>query len=124
MNLWILAFSINFCPFKIDLSGNAVWPQASGFQKLARLTIFGSFEKLLYTQNVNVARFAHNVQWDFFFDFQTPWNYAKTKPKNKWPLSTSEVTEVLKIGADPSNKKISNFGLRQPQTASEVTEIN
>ena len=22
-----------FCPIKIDLSGNTVWPQASGFQK-------------------------------------------------------------------------------------------
>ena len=25
------------------------------------------------TQNVNVARFARNVEWDFFCDFQTPW---------------------------------------------------
>ena len=24
------------------------------------------------TQNVNVSRFAHNVEWDFFCDFQTP----------------------------------------------------
>ena len=24
------------------------------------------------TQNVNVARFARNVEWDFFCDFQTP----------------------------------------------------
>ena len=31
LNFWILAFSINFCPIKIDLSGNTVWPQASGF---------------------------------------------------------------------------------------------
>ena len=28
-----LAFLINFCPIQIDLSGNTVWPQASGFQK-------------------------------------------------------------------------------------------
>ena len=33
--IWILAFSTNFCPIKTDLSGNTVWPQASGFQKLA-----------------------------------------------------------------------------------------
>ena len=32
-NFWILAFSTNFCPIKPDLSGNTVWPQASGFQK-------------------------------------------------------------------------------------------
>ena len=27
-----------------------------------------------YTQNVNVARFARNVEWDFFYDFQTLWS--------------------------------------------------
>ena len=51
-----MAFSTNFCPIKNDLSGNTVWLQISVFQKLAKLT----------TQNVNVARFAHNVEWDFF----------------------------------------------------------
>ena len=29
------------------------------------------------TQNVNVARFARNVEWDFFCDFQTLWARAK-----------------------------------------------
>ena len=32
LNLWILAFSINFCTTKNYLSGNTVWPQASDFQ--------------------------------------------------------------------------------------------
>ena len=27
LNFWILAFSTNFCPIKIDLSGNTVWTQ-------------------------------------------------------------------------------------------------
>ena len=40
----ILAFSTNFCPIKIDLSGNTVWPQASRFQKLAQMSIFGIFK--------------------------------------------------------------------------------
>ena len=35
MDFSILGFSTNFCPFKIDLSGNTVWQQAKGFQKLA-----------------------------------------------------------------------------------------
>ena len=35
--IWILAFSTNFRPIKIDLSGNTFWPQASGFQKLAKV---------------------------------------------------------------------------------------
>ena len=56
------------------MSGNNVWPQASGFQKLPKLTIFGIFNQLLSTQNVNTARFARNVEWDFFWDFQTPCN--------------------------------------------------
>ena len=28
---------------------------------------------LMNFQNVNVARFARNVEWDFFCDFQPPW---------------------------------------------------
>ena len=37
LNCWILAFSTNFCPIKSDLSGNTVWPQASGFQIVAKI---------------------------------------------------------------------------------------
>ena len=37
LNFLILAFSTNFCPIKTDLSGNTVWPQASGFQKSAKM---------------------------------------------------------------------------------------
>ena len=40
LNLRILAFFTNFCLIKSDLSGNTVWPQASGFRKLAKLTNF------------------------------------------------------------------------------------
>ena len=32
-----------FCYIRIDLSGNTVWPQASGFQKLAKMDHFGHF---------------------------------------------------------------------------------
>ena len=39
----ILAFSTNFCPIKTDQSGNTVWPQASGFQKLAKMNHFWHF---------------------------------------------------------------------------------
>ena len=47
LNFWILALSTNFCRTKIEMSGNTVWPQASGFQKLANLAIFGIFNELL-----------------------------------------------------------------------------
>ena len=39
----ILAFSTNFCPIKTDLSGNTVCPQASGFQKFAKIDHFWHF---------------------------------------------------------------------------------
>ena len=43
LNFLILAFSTNFCPIKTDMSGNTVWPQASGFQKLAKMEHFWHF---------------------------------------------------------------------------------
>ena len=43
LNFWIVAFSTNFCPIKTDLSGNTVWPQASVFQKLAKMDHFRHF---------------------------------------------------------------------------------
>ena len=74
LNFSILAFFTNFCPIKSDLSGNTVWPQPSGFSKKSpKCTIFGIFNELLSTQNVNVARFARNVEWDFLGGFQTLW---------------------------------------------------
>ena len=33
-----MTFSNNFCLLKTELSGNTVWPQVSGFQKLAKKT--------------------------------------------------------------------------------------
>ena len=39
----ILALSTNFCPIISDLSGNTVLLQASDFQKLANMEIFGHF---------------------------------------------------------------------------------
>ena len=42
--IWILVSSTNFCPIISDMSGNTVWPQASGFQKFAK---FAKFAKLI-----------------------------------------------------------------------------
>ena len=41
------------------------------FDRKLQVTIFGIFNKVFSTQNVNVASFARNVEWDFFCDFQT-----------------------------------------------------
>ena len=57
--------------FKIDLSGNTFWLLALGFQKVAKLIIFGPFNELLSTPNVNIARFSCHIKWDIFCDFPT-----------------------------------------------------
>ena len=54
--IWILAFSINFCPFKSDLL-------SSGFPNLAGMD---HFCQVLSTQNVDVARSARNFESDIF----------------------------------------------------------
>jgi len=41
--VWIVAFSTNFCPIRVDLSGNTERPQALAFQKLAQLDHFWHF---------------------------------------------------------------------------------
>ena len=46
------------------------------------------------TQNVNVARFARNVEWDFFYDFQTPW-WSSTKSGTQ--QRSTKLTEDLKL---------------------------
>ena len=40
------------------------------FKNSPKLAIFGIFKELLATQNVNVARFARNIECDFFYDFR------------------------------------------------------
>ena len=63
-----------------------VWksPKMSHFNNLPNWTIFGIFNKLLFTQKVNVARFARNVEWDLVSDFQTP-----CPPSLIWCLHTA-----------------------------------
>ena len=52
------------------------------FKNSPKWIIFGIFNQLLSTQNVNVARFARNVEWDFFCDFQTPCKRSKKVAKS------------------------------------------
>ena len=46
------------------------------FKNSPKLSIFGLFKWILFTQSVNLARFARNVEWDFFYDFQTQCSMA------------------------------------------------
>ena len=41
------------------------------------------------TQNVNVARFDRNVEWDFFCDFQTPWHCTTKLMQFPWTIVIS-----------------------------------
>ena len=70
LNFFILAFSSIFVQSKLS-TPSTVWP--SGFQKTRQNWPF--FDELLSTQDVNVDRFARNIEWDFFCDFQTPWGF-------------------------------------------------
>ena len=59
----ILAFSTSFCLVALFDSKLQV------FKNSQKLTIFGIFYDLLSTQIANLARFARNVECDFFGDF-------------------------------------------------------
>ena len=66
-----MAFSTHFCHIKNDLY--ALFDRKLQVIKISpKFTIFGVFNELLSTQNVNEARFARNVECDFLCDFQTP----------------------------------------------------
>ena len=60
-----------------NLSGNTVWHEASASQKLTKIEYFDIFNQLL--SNVKVARFAHNIEWDVFYCFQTLWVVGLTQ---------------------------------------------
>ena len=65
--------SNNFCPIKTDLPGNTVWPQASGFEKVAKMDHFWHFELIfVHSKCKRSSLRSLNVEWDFFCDFQTP----------------------------------------------------
>ena len=61
-----LRFLTNSYSIKNDLP---VWKPC--FKNSPKWTIFAIFNYLLSTQNGNVARFARNVEFDFYGDFQT-----------------------------------------------------
>ena len=67
--------SNNFCPIKNDLAGNTVWPQASGFQKLAKMKLFGIYDEFgdfLKNWNMRSNSVTRRV------------NFIRTKIDEKW----------------------------------------
>ena len=51
-----------------------------GFKNSSKWNIFGISQQLLTARYVNVARFARNVEWDFFCNFQTLWVVSYYRP--------------------------------------------
>ena len=93
--IWILAFSINFCPFKSDLFGNTIWLLSSGFPNLAGMDHFCH----LSTQNVDVARSARNVESDIFLWFSSKhhWLWIWCSVKYHVHVEVDCVMRVFKV---------------------------
>ena len=72
LNISILVFSSNFVLLKVTCLVTLFDRKHELFKNSPNWTIFGIFNELLSTQNVNVAYFARNVESDFFCDFRTP----------------------------------------------------
>ena len=95
LNFWILAFSTNFC--LITILKTLFDRKLQFFKNSPKWTIFGIFNYLLSTRNVNVARFARNVEWGFFCNFQTPWAMSDLERWGKmetWSLKSAHTCET------------------------------
>ena len=96
LNFWILPFSTNFCPFKTDLSGNTVWPQALDFQKLAKMEHFWHFfhskykRSSLRSQCRLSQRIENSYKWYLFFA-----HFAKKVSKEKIMIASSKIIFLL-----------------------------
>ena len=81
-------------------------------------SILAFLMNLFSTQNLNVAHFARNVEWDFFCDFQTPCfpsNFdinlekMKKKSKNSWKCVHILAKPCISYRFDEFFDKVSKF---------------
>ena len=98
-NFWILAFSTHICPIEYDLSGNTIWPQASGSQKLAKRPILGILLQwvLFSKKNINCGEFCKI--WPFQPNFY--WTFVHSLLCSQcWMrlFSVIDVCKTLKLG--------------------------
>ena len=77
------------------------------WSKFAKLTFFDIFYELLSIQNVNVARFARNVEWDILGDFSNNVRDPASQivPGNGPPLPLLSLSLPLHSLEDPLVKK-------------------
>ena len=107
IEFWIFAFSTNFCPIKTDLSGNTVWPQASGFEKLAKMNHFWHFW-LTFVYSKCKRNSLRSQCWMIFFsvifkysvekiwiDFLLLLQNSKSFPWLLWPLCVLSEVDAL-----------------------------
>ena len=85
--------------FQFQLHSGWKWPKMSHLN--FPIVRFWAYEwtfvtKVLSTQNVNVARFARNVKWDFFCDFQTPWLSVKVMNSFFFTVWTAIYERIIK----------------------------
>ena len=64
-------FLSNFAQLKVSCLVTLFDRKIQVFKNSPKLNNFGIFNELLSTQIVNAARFARNVECDFFCDFRT-----------------------------------------------------
>ena len=76
LNFEFWHFPLIFDQLKMTCLGTLLDRNFQVFKNSSNWTIFGIFNELLAIQNVNVARFARNVECDFFCDFQTLCTYS------------------------------------------------
>ena len=89
LNFWILAFSINFCPIKSDRSGNTVWLNSSGIQKLTKVIILGineTFSMIFKHHGVLILEMIY--VWIFRAKI-VPWKTNVSCHFGRWHLQTS-----------------------------------
>ena len=76
LNFGILAFSINFVLIKLTCLVTLFDRKLHVFKTSPNMSIFCICHELLSTQNVNVVRFAHNVEWEKFWGENSNSRYA------------------------------------------------
>ena len=107
-------FSI-FVVEKLTYLVTLFYRQIRVFPDSPKLTILGSFNELLSTPNVNVARFARHVEWDFFCDFPALCAIFHAMKKLKWLLELERkfATSRFEVDTISLSKMLEKWTLRK-----------
>ena len=98
----ILAFSTNFCPNKTDMSGNTVWPQASGYQKLAKMDHFWHFWLTFVHSKCKRSSLRSQCWMRLFLWFSNTVQRSGGGRNHKNPVGRTQSQEVSDMGENQS----------------------